>query len=272
VRRLAERGHELLCICRPGAQVRSYQTVWWDASEPLPEGSFPNDVDVVVHLAQSRTFRNFPGDAQEMFGINVRMTAELLRWAANAGVKQFVLASSGSVYEPYLGRLHEDAALAPNSFLGATKLAAEVLAKPYGNVFKLSILRLFFPYGPAQRDRLIPDLIERVRTGRKIQLAEDGEGLSFTPTFIDDVSSVFAACVENAWTGTINVGAPGCVSIRRVTEIIGNILKTDPQYELVKRPAVVIDPDLSRLTERLDPAGFTPLDAGLRKTTGSLPS
>ena len=102
-------------------------------------------------------------------------------------MKQFVLASSGSVYEPFGGHLREEAALAPGSFLGATKLASEFLARPYGAAFTLSVLRLFFPYGPNQRDRLIPDLIGRVRSGRPIQLAEDGEGLCFTPTFVEAV-------------------------------------------------------------------------------------
>ena len=62
-------------------------------------------------------------------------------------------------------------------------------------MFNLSVLRLFFPYGPGQRDRLIPDLIRRVRTRQAVHLGEDGEGLQFAPIFIDDVVSSFSECV-----------------------------------------------------------------------------
>ena len=100
-----------------------------------------------------------------MFAVNVAMTMFLLEWAAQARVKQFCLVSSGAVYEPFASPLKEDAALAPIGFLGASKLASEIIAKPFSSIFTLNTLRLFFPYGPGQRDRLIPELVRRVRSG-----------------------------------------------------------------------------------------------------------
>ena len=38
----------------------------------------------VIHLAQSRSYRNFPEDSGEMFAVNVAMTMSLLAWAAQA--------------------------------------------------------------------------------------------------------------------------------------------------------------------------------------------
>ena len=66
-----------------------------------------------------------------MFTVNVAMTMLLLEWAARSGVKQFCLVSSGAVYEPFAGPLKEDAALAPVGFLGASKLASEVIANRF---------------------------------------------------------------------------------------------------------------------------------------------
>lgn len=159
VPKLVGRDHEVFCTCRDEAAVPFGSSLVWNGTGSFPEENFPASIDAVVHLAQSRAYRTFPADEPEMFNVNVRMTAELLRWAAKLGVKHFVLASSGAVYEPFSGRLQEDSPLAPTSFLGATKYAAEILAGPYATKFNLSVLRLFFPYGPGQRDRLIPDLI-----------------------------------------------------------------------------------------------------------------
>jgi len=269
VPRLAERAHELFCVHR-AAQAQAGEALVWDGADKLPKRNFPANIDAVIHLAQSRVFRNFPTDASEMFDINVRMTAELLHWAAEAGVKQFVLASSGAVYEPFIGLLQEDSALAPKSFLGATKLAAEVLARPYATMFNLSVLRLFFPYGPGQRDRLIPDLIRRVRTRQAVHLGEDGEGLQFAPIFIDDVVSSFSECVEKGWTGTFNVTTAERVSIRRATSLIAEFLHEPTHYETVKQPAIIIDPDVSLLAERMDITRFTRFADGLRATVAAL--
>ena len=46
-------------------------------SNQLPE----KNVDVVIHLAQSRRYREFPDGAEDMFQVNVASAFELLEWA-----------------------------------------------------------------------------------------------------------------------------------------------------------------------------------------------
>ena len=182
--RLVAAGHDLFCICRPETSVGFGKKVVWDGTTPIERAGFPETVDAVIHLAQSRSYRHFPADSREMFGVNVGMTMRLLEWAARSGVKRFCLASSGAVYQPFLGPLNEEAAVAPAGFLGASKLASEIIAKPFSSLFALSILRLFFPYGPGQCDRLIPDMICRVRNGMPVQVTANGEGIRLVPTFV----------------------------------------------------------------------------------------
>jgi len=267
---LAE-GHELIRVCRTGSAIPMSNTISWNVADTLPEGDFPEEIDAVVHLAQSRAFRNFPADAPEMFDVNVRMTAALLQWAVKARAKQFILASSGAVYEPYAGPICETAALAPHGFLGSTKLAAEVIANSYADTFKLSVLRLFFPYGPGQRDRLIPDLIRRVKTRQAVQVTADGEGLQFPPIFIEDVVSVFSECLERAWTGTFNVATSELISIRQAAASIGEQLKISPLYERVDGPSLAIKPDLGRLAERFDVKRFMRFEDGLQAIIAAAP-
>ncbi|WP_076858896.1 NAD-dependent epimerase/dehydratase family protein [Bradyrhizobium mercantei] len=265
-RRLVADGHELFCVCRPEASIAYGTKVAWDGTGQIEAGTFPKAVDAVIHAAQSRNYRHFPGDSREMFAVNVGMTMLLLDWAAQSAVKQFCLISSGAVYEPFGGALHEDSALAPTGFLGASKLASEVIAKPFSNLLGLSILRLFFPYGPSQHGRLIPELIRRVRQGSPVQIAGDAGGLRLTPTFVDDVVEVILASITSSWTGTLNVATPESLSIRQIASCIGRELGIEPKFEITNAGAAVdMTPDLNRLAARFDLSRFTRFDEGVRR-------
>jgi nucleoside-diphosphate-sugar epimerase len=207
-----------------------------------------------------------------MVDVNVAGAAALLGYAARIKVGRFCLISSGTVYEPYRHELGEDAPLEPTSYLGATKLAAEILARPYGTIFPLSILRLFFPYGPGQQNRLVPELIDRLRNGRPIQLAPDGEGLRLVPTFVDDIVGVIACALSEGWSGTLNVATPAAVSIRQLAEAIGKVMDVRPVFERVEQQSPNVVPRLDRLRERMDVSRFTTLEAGLRQTIAGIPA
>jgi nucleoside-diphosphate-sugar epimerase len=265
---LVAAGHELLCVCRPETPVTFGKKVTWDGTKPIPLPKFPETVDAVIHLAQSRSFRLFPEDSGEMFAVNVAMTMFLLEWAAQARVKQFCLVSSGAVYEPFASPLKEDAALAPIGFLGASKLASEIIAKPFSSIFTLNTLRLFFPYGPGQRDRLIPELVRRVRSGVAIQVSANGEGICLVPTFVEDIVEVILTSVTSSWTGTLNVSTPEVQSIREIANRIGQQLDVEPMFEITDKPQTNIIPDLGRLASRFELGRFTRFEEGLRKTIG----
>jgi nucleoside-diphosphate-sugar epimerase len=265
--RLMAAGHDLFSVCRPGSSVAFGETVVWDAASPAGMSKFPAAIEVVIHLAQSRSYRHFPADSREMFDVNVGMTMALLRWAAaQSTVRQFCLVSSGAVYEPFTGLLQEEAALAPRGFLGASKLASEIIALPFAGLFKLSILRLFFPYGPGQRDRLIPDLIRRIRCGEAVQVTANGKGMQLVPTFVEDIAEVFLASIESSWTGIVNVATPEVLSIRGIAELIGRRLGIEPKLEILDKAPIGIIPDLDRLAGRFDLRRFTRFEEGLRKT------
>lgn len=257
--------HSVTSLVRSGAAVPEGVSV---IRHDLGSGqlTLPNGIEAVVHLAQSRSYRTFPDDTLEMFAVNVAGTFEVLSAAAAAGVRRFLLTSSGTVYEPFAGALVEGTALAPTSFLGASKLAGEVLARPFGTLMDLCVLRLFAPYGPQQEGRLIPDLIRRVRTGEPVLLPLEGEGLSFTPTHVDDVAQVMMCAVVEGWTGTINVASPEVLSLGQVAQAIGRALGRSPVIE--RRPIATLNiiPDLTALARRVDLSRFRPFEAGLAET------
>src|SRR5439155_2757777 len=140
--------------------------------------------------------------------------------AGSHGVSRFVLASSGSANDAQVAVASRDAGTSPPSFFAATKLAAEALLWAYAGYFQACILRVFFPYGPGQTGRLVPDLIERVRRGTHVVLT-NGEGMQMSPTFVDDVADVFVAALEEGWTGLFDVAAPGVTNLKAIADEIG---------------------------------------------------
>jgi len=263
--RLLAAGHSVTALVRPGGSVAGAESLACDLGVAAPK--LPKGLDGVVHLAQSRAYRAFPGDAAEMFRVNVAGTQMLLEAAAEAGVGRFCLISTGSVYEPFDGSpLHEDAALAPRSYLGASKYAAEVLARPFAGHFALSVLRLFAPYGPGQTARLLPDLIRRIQEGAAVTLPEHGGGMRFAPTYSDDICAVIETSLVEGWKEVLNVAAPESLTIAEVAEAIGAELGRRPVIERKPIGAPVVVPELARLGALYDLARFRPFREGLALT------
>jgi nucleoside-diphosphate-sugar epimerase len=267
IRQALAAGHSITALMRDASQAQAGCAVLVHELGSGAALSFTKGVNAVIHLAQSRAYRSFPGDADEMFRVNVAGTNELLLAAAHARVERFCLVSTGTVYEPFVGPLMEDASVAPSSNLGATKLAAEVLAKPYDVLFPVSLLRLFAPYGPRQTARLIPDLIRRVRIREAVTLPEKGGGMRFAPTYVDDVCTAMLDALVQGWPGVYNVASPQALTIEEVVGEIGRALGCEPIFERKaggSSPNVV--PDLTRLSERYDLTRFRSFADGLTAT------
>ena len=172
-----------------------------DLSDPRFIDQLPSDIDCVIHLAQSQQYRNFPEGADDMRRINIDATCHLLDWARKTVVKQFIFSSTANVYGRSTAQLTESDATIPESFYGATKLAAEHLVRQYQEFYQVDILRLFTVYGPGQKGMLIPNIADRIEQGLPVTLAQ-GVGLYLTPIYVDDVVSIIEKLIEKSEKGS----------------------------------------------------------------------
>ena len=117
-----------------------------------------DDYEVIVHLAAKAGVRPSIANPIEYQDINVKGTQNMLEFARLKHIKQFIFASSSSVYgiNKNFPWKENDIALSPISPYASTKISGELLGHVYSHLFGIRFiaLRIFTAYGPRQR----PDL------------------------------------------------------------------------------------------------------------------
>jgi len=194
---------------------------------------------VIVHLAAKAGVRPSVLDPVSYYEVNVRGTLNLLELAKEWGVRQFVFASSSSVYgaNPNLPWRENDPLLLPVSPYGATKLAGEVLGQVYSRLYGIRFiaLRIFTAYGPRQRpDLAIHKFARLMLQGKPVPIYGDG-ATRRDSTYIGDLVKGIRAAME--WTGSpfevINLGNHRPISILEVIKALEKLLKVEAQIQFL---------------------------------------
>jgi UDP-glucose 4-epimerase len=210
-----------------------------DLSENWSADCLPDQVDIVIHLAQSDRFRDFPDGATDVFKVNIESTARLLDYASRAGCRQFIYASSGGLYGNGSQPFDENSPIVPPGQLGyylGSKLCGEVLSQSYASQMQIIILRFFFMYGLGQkRSMLIPRLIDNIKAGNPVTL-ESKEGLRINPVHVSDAASAVAVALRTEESATYNIAGPEVLSLREIAEVIGTQVGVRPLLEISDGP------------------------------------
>lgn len=224
--------HEVFGIVRnavrrpvPGAETHLLEL---DLAHPLDIKELPEQIDVIVHLAQANVL--FPEAAKELLAVNTLSTQHLLDYGRRAGAQRFILASTGDVYGRRFELCKESDTLRAATFYALTKQAAELLTQAYSGYLQTCILRLFHPYGSDQSNRLVPNLADRIRRQETVRLHKDDRP-RLTPIYIDDVVTAILRAMDSSYCGIVNIAGDRVVSVRELTEEIGSALKSKSRFE-----------------------------------------
>ena len=186
------------------------------------------EIDVIVHLAAKAGVRPSIQDPVLYQDVNVGGTQNLLEFARQRGISQFVFASSSSVYGinqnvPW----HEEEKLMPISPYASTKLSCEMLGHVYNHLYGIRFLalRFFTVYGPAQRpDLAIHKFFRAILNGHPIPVFGDGS-TSRDYTFVEDTVKGIEAAIgyDRSDFEIINLGNHHTVTLSELISVIEGI-------------------------------------------------
>tara|TARA_Y100000591_G_C21809433_1_gene686999 strand:- start:376 stop:1188 length:813 start_codon:yes stop_codon:yes gene_type:complete len=206
-----------------------------DLSSNWKKSMLPARADKVIHLAQSRNFRNFPDKAKDIFRVNINTTSKLLDYCNDVKVENFLYASSGGVYGNSKNLFKENSPIVKPGKLGyylGSKLCGEILSQSYSSFYNVIILRFFFIYGKEQsRNMLMPRLFDNVNENKQITL-QDESGIRINPIHVADASSAVLSALDVNENSIFNISGNEIVSLKKICDIIGSRINKEPVYHI----------------------------------------
>jgi UDP-glucuronate 4-epimerase len=240
--KLLERGDEVVCLdnfndyydparkrrnVAPFAAHPAYRLYEGDIRDAgLLEHLFQRESPArVIHIAAMAGVRYSIQRPELYEEVNVHGTINLLEAARRHGIRNFVFASSSSVYgaQEKIPFSEDDPVSEPISPYAATKRAAELLCYTYHHLYAIpcTCLRFFTVYGPRGRPDMAPYLFTRwIFAGQDLIMYGDGSTRR-DYTYIDDITAgVVAALDADLDFEIINLGNSQTVALRDFIAVV----------------------------------------------------
>ena len=205
-----------------------YQLVEVDIRDraALEQALAENRFDCIVHLAARAGVRPSLTQPQLYNETNVNGTLNLLEFARQHHIKQFVFGSSSSVYgiNAKVPFNEDDPIRQPISPYAATKGAGELLCHTYFHLYGIRCicLRFFTVYGPRQRpDLAIHKFARLISEGKPIPVFGDGTTRR-DYTYVDDIIDGVVAAInyDKSDYEVINLGESRTVELRDLIALL----------------------------------------------------
>lgn len=216
--------HDRIKIFLKGYKFKLYKGDVRD--EKLIEKIFKTECpDKIVHLAAMAGVRNSLRDPKLYFDVNVMGSLNLLEAAVKYKIKNFVFASSSSVYgnnkkQPFS---ESDPVDTPISPYAASKKTDELIAHTYHHIYGLNVtaLRFFTVYGPWGRpDMALFLFTDAITKGKPIKVFNYGK-MSRNFTYVDDIVSGTITVLDKCkGYGVMNIGGDKEETLLRFIEVI----------------------------------------------------
>jgi nucleoside-diphosphate-sugar epimerase len=189
----------------------------------------------------------------------VAASLRLLRGFAEAGGQRVVMAGTCAEYDwTGDGLCREDSTpLRPATLYGASKQALSVVLSAFARQAQLSSAwgRVFLPYGPHEpAQKLVPSVIRALLRGEPARTSHGHQVRDLI--HVEDVADAFAALLDGAVQGAVNIGSGQPVRLRDVVMQIGEQIGRQELIQLGALPPPSGDPptlvaDVARLRDEV---------------------
>jgi UDP-glucuronate 4-epimerase len=229
----------------------------------------------VFHLAARAGVRPSIADPRLYFSTNMDGTLNLLEACRSHGVRDFIFASSSSVYGvnekvPFAETDLIERTISPYA---ATKLAGEQMCSNYAHLFGLRCmcLRFFTVYGPRQRpDLAISKFTKAILAGNPIDRYGDGS-TARDYTYVEDIiQGVLAAAryTEKSSFEIFNLGGSATTTLNELIALVEQATgRTAVINQLPDQPGDVprTFADVTKAAQLLGYQPHTPIKNGIAK-------
>lgn len=185
-----------------------------------------NQFDCIVHLAARAGVRPSLEQPRLYVETNINGTMNLLELAREFGIKDFVFASSSSVYgeNKKVPFAETDFIFNPISPYAATKASGELICHTYSHLYgiRITCLRFFTVYGARQRpDLAIHKFARLILADKPIPVFGDGTTRR-DYTYIDDIIQGVRAAIDydKSPYEIFNLGESQTVELRELIELL----------------------------------------------------
>lgn len=205
---------KLLCITRSESKQKKYIKCNLNKIDNYKKKIINFKPDVLIHLAWDK----IPNFTKAQSIKNERMSKNLINFfLLNTEIKKIIVA--GSCFE----------IKAPNNkfkhFVKAKKNILKFLKKKAKNNFNFHWLRIFYVYGPGQRNKsIIPHIISSIKNNKKAEIKEPNNRHDFI--YIDDVcEAIILTCEKNQKSNILQIGTGKMTSIKKIIKNLEKISK-----------------------------------------------
>lgn len=196
--------------------------------------------DKICHLASMAGVRYSIENPEVYVDVNINGFINILEQARKVGVKQIVYASSSSVYglNKKVPFCESDPIETPNSPYACSKMAMELYAKTYHQLYNLNMigLRFFTVYGPRGRPDMAPyKFLKAIKDGTKFYKYGDGTSTR-DYTYVSDIVSGVVASIDNKKKlkcEVYNLGNSSPVSLNEFIELCEKVVGKKANYEQI---------------------------------------
>jgi len=181
--------------------------------------------DAVFHLAANSDISAGTTDTELDFRLNELTTTAVLDAMRRHGVRRLFFASTSAIFGEANAVLHEDfGPLAPISFYGASKLAAEAYISTYAHLFGVAAVVLRFPnvVGERATHGVIFDFLRKLeRNPRELEVLGDGNQTKPYLYVADLVDAILLACEKSSGALAVyHAAGIGETSVREIAAIV----------------------------------------------------